>query len=240
MIYFASDVHLGLRQGNPAEREAAFLKWLKDIPHNGETVLWLLGDIWDFWYEYRDVVPKEGLRVVAELASIAESGAEVNFVPGNHDIWCFSYFEKLGIHKVEGPAEFEYGGKRFFVAHGDCLGPTRWSYRFMISVFRNRVCQALFSLLHPWLAFRFGTDWSEGNRKTHPKYVWKGEDEPLYKYAVEHNAAAEKKADVFVFGHLHVRASETLPDGSAMEVLDSWVESNPSGSTPFVVFGGER
>ena len=93
MIYFASDVHLGLKGSNPQEREDRFVNWLKSISWTSEDKLFLLGDIWDFWYEYKDVIPKEGIRVLAELINIMDAGSQVYFFPGNHDIWTFHFFE---------------------------------------------------------------------------------------------------------------------------------------------------
>ena len=94
-VYFTSDVHLGLGTADPAEREERFVRWLKSIQADAKA-LYLLGDIWDFWYEYRDVVPKEGARVLAQLINLMDNGVEVWFMPGNHDIWCYSFFESLG------------------------------------------------------------------------------------------------------------------------------------------------
>ena len=97
MNYFVSDVHLGLRGSNPQEREERFVNWLKELPRKKGDRLFLLGDIWDFWYEYKDVIPKEGIRVTAQLIDLMDNGIEIYFFPGNHDIWCFHFFEDLGL-----------------------------------------------------------------------------------------------------------------------------------------------
>ena len=232
-VYFTSDVHLGLATVDPAERENRFVGWLKNLPADTKA-LYLLGDIWDFWYEYRDVVPKEGSRVIAQLINLMDRGVEVWFMPGNHDIWCYSYFESLGMKKIGQPYYTDLGGKRFCLAHGDRLKDARAGYRFMLWIFNNRVLQALFSTLHPWFAFRFGTSWSKKSRYTHLPYEWKGSDEPLVRFA-EEEIAHGRTADYFVFGHYHIEAHQTLSDGSELLVMDTWLK----GGTPCLIFDGQ-
>ena len=228
-IYFASDVHLGLRRGDPSERERRFVDFLRGIDPESTAAVYLLGDIWDFWYEYRDVVPKGYVRLFAALTDLMDAGVEVVFCPGNHDIWCYSYFEELGMKVVRQPYLFEAGGKTFCIGHGDGLGPGQGRTRALGALFRNRVAQTLFSLLHPWLAFRLGLGWSGSNRRRHLPYFWKGTDEPLYKWA----SAFSGKVDFFVFGHFHCEADETLPSGARLLVADSWLERSP-----FILFDG--
>ncbi len=206
--YFTADVHLGLETGNPSERERRFVKWLKSISSDART-LYLLGDIWDFWYEWKDVIPKEGIRVVAALIDLMDEGVEVYFMPGNHDIWAFSFFESLGMHKIIQPYYTEIDGKRFCLAHGDGLYEPRRSYRLMLKVFHSRFCQSLFSALHPHTAIRLARHWSYGSRRTHMPYRWKGKDEPLVKF-VETEISQGRHADYYIFGHYHVGVHETL------------------------------
>jgi UDP-2,3-diacylglucosamine hydrolase len=228
-IYFVADIHLGLKAGDSAEREERFVRWLRGIRTPETKALWLLGDIWDFWYEYRDVVPKEGARVVSELIQMVSEGIEVYFIPGNHDIWCYSFFESLGIHKVQQPATLEADGRKFLVGHGDALGGVKWGYGLMLRIFHSRVCQVLFSTLHPWLAFRFGTDWSNSNRRKHGGYKFRGEAEPLYKFCVD------KQADFFIFGHFHDAVDMPLPSGGRLIVLKDWI----AGGEHYACFDGK-
>lgn len=221
-VYFVSDVHLGLNLKDPEGREARFVSWLKAIPREETQALYLLGDIWDFWYEYRDVVPREGARVVAQLIDLMDNGVKVFFFEGNHDMWSFSYFESLGMVKLHQPAFVEIGGETFCLGHGDGLGYTKKSYAFMLKVFHNRTAQALFSLLHPWLAYRFGLGWSNSNRRTHEPYHFRGADEPLYKYA--ESICAERHVDCFVFGHYHDSVDLQLPSGARLFVLKDWMD----------------
>lgn len=213
---------MGLEYRDPVERENRFVRFLKGIPVSETKAVYLLGDIWDFWYEYRDVVPRTGTRVIAELIRLMDGGVEVFFFEGNHDMWTFSYFQSLGIKKLFQPAMVEIGGKVFCLGHGDGLGGARWNYRLMLSVFHSRVARALFSTLHPWIAYRFGLGWSNSNRRTHKPYTFRREEEPLYKFAVA--KAAETHVDYFVFGHFHDRVDMSLPDGAKLIVLKDWMD----------------
>ena len=223
-VYFVSDVHLGLDVKDPAAREARFVSFLQGIQKDSTLALYLLGDIWDFWYEYRDVVPKGYVRVFAALLDLNDAGVKVYFFPGNHDIWCYSYFSSLGITVVrDQPQVVEIGGKVFCLGHGDGLGPGQCRYRFMNGIFKNRVAQRLFSTLHPWLAFRLGLGWSRRSRLAKGKpYVFKGPDEPLYKWASEFSSM--QHVDFFIFGHLHCPADLTLPSGARLVVMEDWMD----------------
>ncbi len=251
-IYFVADVHLGLKAGDPAERERRFVSWLKGLPVEETAALYLLGDIWDFWYEYRDVVPREGARVVAELIRLMDAGVDVVFFPGNHDIWCYSFFESLGIRKLEQPQYLQLGGKNFLLGHGDALGGAPFGYKLMLKIFHCRFLQRCFSTLHPWFAFRFGTDWSNSNRRKHGGYKFKGEDEPLYHFCLEYNrrtapagyirgSAPNRQDEVigidyFIFGHFHDSVDLTLPSGGRLVVLKDWI----AGGEHYACFDGDQ
>ena len=231
-IYFVSDVHLGLSSYDPAEREERFVSFLKSIPHDRTKALYLLGDIWDFWYEYRDVVPRIGARVVAEFVFLLDAGVEVWFCPGNHDVWSYSFFEELGLKRMQQPHVFEFAGKVFCVGHGDLLGGAKPGYRLLQSIFKNKFAQTLFGFLHPWIAFRFGLGWSCKNRKSHKEYHFRGEEEPLYKFAVA--ASEDAHVDYFVFGHYHDKVDLALPTGARLIVLKDWM----GGGMPHAFFNG--
>ena len=223
--FFVSDVHLGLQVGDPAGRERRFADFLQGLPEDTDA-LYLLGDIWDFWYEYRDVVPKGYIRVFSALQSLMDRGVKVYFFQGNHDVWTYSYFEELGMKRLEQPCLVEIGGKRFCLGHGDGLGPVPAGYRFLRGLFHNRVAQFLFSMLHPWIAFRFGNGWSRNNRLAHDQeYEFRGKDEPLYKFAEEFSARND--VDYFIFGHYHSSVDMTLPSGARLLVLKDWMRSSP-------------
>lgn len=223
--YFVSDVHLGLQVADPAGRERRFADFLSGLPEDTESV-YLLGDIWDFWYEYKHVVPKGYIRVFAALQGLMDRGVKVFFFQGNHDVWTYSYFEELGMVRLTQPAVVEIEGKKFCLGHGDGLGPVPFGYRFLRGLFHSRVAQFLFSLLHPWVAFGLGNGWSRSNRLAHDKaYAFRGADEPLYRFAVDY--ASRHDVDYFIFGHYHAEVDMTLPSGARFLVLKDWMKSSP-------------
>ncbi len=233
LVYFVSDVHLGLDVNDPAARERRFVAFLESIPKDKTRALYMLGDIWDFWYEYRDLVPKGYVRVFSALMALMDAGVEVFFFQGNHDIWCYHYFEDMGIRILQQPYLIEIGGKSFCLGHGDGLGPGDYSYKLMRWLFRNKLCQRLFSsLLHPTLAFKIGKGWSKGSRLArNEEYHFKGEEEPLYKFALKYSR--NTKVDYFIFGHFHTKVDMTLPTGARLLVLKDWVNNQSSN---FIVF----
>lgn len=214
-----SDVHLGLKVGDHAAREAAFVDFLRSINPADTEAVYLLGDIWDFWYEYRDVVPRGYVRVLGALAGLVDAGVKVYFFKGNHDLWAYSYFKELGIIPLEQPHVTEIGGKRFCLGHGDALGPGNRSYKFMKRIFSMKLAQVLFSSLHPWFAFRLGNGWSSSSRAEKPiAYDFKGTDEPLYVFCEKF----PEKVDYFIFGHYHSRVD--MPVGeSRLLMLGDWM-----------------
>lgn len=225
LTYFVSDVHLGLQVADPAAREARFVGFLRSLPEE-TAALYLLGDIWDFWYEYRDVVPKGYVKVLAAIQDLMDRGVEVYFLQGNHDVWTYSYFEEMGMKKLVQPALVEIDGRVFCIGHGDGLGPVPMGYRFLRWVFHNRVLQFLFSMLHPRIAFGLGNGWSKNNRLARNKeYVFRGEEEPLYKFASEFEK--ENKVDCFVFGHYHCDVAMKTPAGADFIILKDWMDGSP-------------
>ena len=233
LVYFVSDVHLGLDVADPSGREERFVRFLESIPNDRAKALYMLGDIWDFWYEYRDHVPKGYVKVFSALMGLMDAGVEVFFFQGNHDIWCYHYFSDMGIKILQQPYLMEFGGKVFCLGHGDGLGPGNLSYKLMRWLFRNRFCQKMFSsLIHPTLAFRIGTGWSKGSRLArNEEYHFKGEEEPLYKFALKYSR--NTKVDYFIFGHFHTRVDMKLPTGARLLVLRDWVNNQSSN---FIVF----
>lgn len=226
LTYFVADVHLGLDVQDPADRERRFVSFLKSIPADRTAALYLLGDVWDFWYEYRDVVPKGYARVFSALMDLMDAGVDVYFFQGNHDVWTYSYFEELGMKKLVQPACVTIGGKVFCLGHGDGLGPVPSGYRFLRRIFHCRLLQVLFSMLHPWIAFRLGNSWSKHNRLArHEEYVYKGASEPLTVFAERYSA--EHHVDYFIFGHYHSGISMKLSSGAEMFILKDWMNSSP-------------
>lgn len=238
LYYFVSDVHLGLDYKDPDGRERKFASFLQSLPPQTKK-LFLLGDIFDFWYEYRDVIPNRYTRVLGALASLADRGVEIHFFNGNHDIWTYRYFEKqLGfIMERTQPAVFELCGKRFCMGHGDGLDPEDKGYKLLKWLFTNRFAQVMFSALHPRWAFGFGYSWSRHNRLAKgEQYQFRGECEPLVKFAREFQAARgeQEKIDYFVFGHYHYNSHYELPCGGELFIMGEWIHHYD-----YLVFDGE-
>lgn len=230
--YFLSDVHLGLQVADPAARERRFADFLLSLPEDTEAV-YLLGDIWDFWYEYRDVVPKGYIRVFSALQQLMDRGVNVYFFTGNHDIWAYSYFEELGMKRLVQPCVVDIAGKKFCLGHGDGLGGAPLGYRIIRSIFHCRPLQVLFSTLHPWFAYRLGNTWSRHSRLSHnEEYMFKGEEEPLYRFASDFERS--HKVDHFIFGHYHTEVDMELPGGARLHILKDWMQGSP-----YICFDGE-
>lgn len=224
--YFVADVHLGLDVNSPQDRENRFVEFLRSIPAGQTCALYLLGDIWDFWYEYRDVVPKGYVRVFAALMDLMDAGVKVYFFQGNHDVWTYRYFEELGMRRLVQPCVVRIGDKDFCLGHGDGLGPVPAGYRFLRGVFHCRPLQFLFSMLHPRIAFGLGNSWSKGNRLArHEEYVFKGASEPLVQFSEEFSR--QHHVDYFIFGHYHCEVSMALSTGARLFVLKDWINSSP-------------
>ncbi|GHU99067.1 UDP-2,3-diacylglucosamine hydrolase [Bacteroidia bacterium] len=225
MYYFASDMHLGASAGGDTRaRERLLVEWLGQVAVDAEAVF-LLGDVFDFWFEYKEVVPKGFTRTLGKLSELADRGVEVHFFPGNHDMWTSGYLEQeCGVAVHRGTGIFELHGKRIFVAHGDDLGAGRkCGERFLSRFFRNRPAKWIFErAVHPDLALMFGHWWSRGSRKSHGEgYEFWGEREPLIRFA--RDFAARVPIDYFVFGHLHHKVDHPLGQGSRVILLGDWI-----------------
>ena len=207
MIYFASDIHLG--SGNAAEAkrsEQAFCRWLDHVASDAKAI-YLLGDIFDFWFEYQRVVPQGFVRVLGRLAELHDRGVEIVFYTGNHDMWCYNYLTReCGIRIEHRPAIESLYGKRIHLAHGDNLNiKGQPMLRLMNALFHSRLARKLFSwLIHPDLALRFGAWWSGKSRKSHrsewitPKHL-----DYLIEYAQKcHSEHGD--TDAYIFGHMHL------------------------------------
>src|SRR6201992_1140932 len=164
-LYFASDFHLGApNQASSREREARLVSWLDSIKADASEVF-LMGDVFDFWVEYRTVVPKGYIRFLGKLAELADRGIKIYFFKGNHDMWMFDYFEKeLSATIISNELVIERGGKKFFLHHGDGLGPGDASYKILKKIFRSPLCQWLFERVHPNLGIGIANYWSKNSR----------------------------------------------------------------------------
>jgi UDP-2,3-diacylglucosamine hydrolase len=226
-IYFVSDVHLGAPalKHNNRERERLFVKWL-DFIKTDVAALYLMGDIFDFWYEYKKVVPRGFTRVLGRLADMADHGIPIHFFTGNHDLWAFDYLPSeigLTVHRQELVTVIE--GKKFFLGHGDGLDPDDKGYLLLKKIFMNRRLQWFFSRLHPNFAFYLAHRWSESSRlsKIDRKEEFKVKNESMYKFA--QNFLETEWVDYFIFGHRHQMASEELKNGARFILLGDWISN---------------
>lgn len=237
MIYFASDFHLGLNgRLTSREREGQLVRWLEQIRHDA-TEIYLVGDLFDFWFEYTAVVPKGFVRFLGKLAQLRDEGIPIYVFTGNHDMWFFDYLtEELDIPVFREPIRRTIANSTFFIGHGDGLGPGDHGYKFLKKIFASRVCQWLFARLHPNFAFWLARFWSGKSRdgaKNRDHFRGK-EQEWLVQYA---NAILEKEeVDYFIFGHRHLPLKCVLKDGRSRYInLGDWIDHNS-----YAVFDGEE
>lgn len=223
-IYFASDFHLGSYPLEQSEnREKIIVRWLDFIKHDAKE-LFLVGDIFDFWFEYSTVVPKGYIRFLGKLAELADLGVKITLFKGNHDMWMFGYLEKeLGATIVSNELELQLNGKTFYIHHGDGLGPGDAKYKFLKKFFRSSFCQWLFARLHPNLGIGIATKWSKHSRLANnedEKFL--GEDkEWLIQYAKE--ILKDNHYDYFIFGHRHLPYQLHLGASSEIINLGEWI-----------------
>lgn len=225
-VYFLSDLHLGARYYSaPREAERRVVRFLDSIKEDAEAV-YLVGDVLDYWFEYRYAVPRGYVRFFGKLAELADSGVKITWMIGNHDIWIFDYLpSELGVEVVDGVLERTIQGKRCFITHGDGVGRMPRSFRFIRSMFRNKVCQKLYAGIHPRWSIPFAYGWSSKNRSGHPlTEPYKGpEVEPLMLFAAGH-AAAHPEIDYYIFGHRHVAVEERITARATAVVLGEWID----------------
>jgi UDP-2,3-diacylglucosamine hydrolase len=224
---FASDMHLGLYpQEKSFLREKRIVKWL-DEKKDEIQVLFLLGDVFDFWYEYKHVIPRGYTRFLGKLCELADLGVEIHFFTGNHDVWVFDYLPKeIGLTVHRESEEFQINNKNFLIGHGDDLNPKDYGYRILKSIFTNKFLQFLFSRLHPNLAIWFGLRWSKSSRYS------KGLAEEFMGENKEHQIVFAKKflnqkhVDFFIFGHRHIAMDYPLNENSRLINLGEWIQAN--------------
>ena len=218
-------MHLGLFPRDKSDiREKHFTHWLSQAKENAEAIF-LVGDIFDFWYEYKKVVPRGFIRFLGKIAEITDSGIPVHYFAGNHDIWVNDYLVKeAGVILHLEPYITSINGKIFYVAHGDGLGPGDFSYKILRKIFTNRIMQFLFSRIHPNLAFEFGHWWSKKSRYSKGLFEeFMGTDkEYLILYAQE--ILKKNPVDYFVFGHRHIPMEISIGNSKLVN-LGEWISA---------------
>ncbi len=226
-IYFASDFHLGVPSKEKSrQREAQLVQWLTTISADAKEV-YLLGDLFDFWYEYQTVVPKGFVRFQAKIAELCDAGIQVHIFIGNHDMWMFKYFEEeLGAKMHRKPLRVEFSGKQFLIGHGDGLGPGDGAYKIIKKVFANPLCIWLFKWIHPDIGVGLANFWSGRSRKSNEQadeQYFGDDNEWLLLYCKE--VVKTEKTDYFIFGHRHLAMDKDV-DGNARYInLGSWFKT---------------
>ena len=214
-IYFVSDLHLGVPAAtDSATRERDFIRWLDQIAPDAERIF-IIGDLFDFYFEYTTVVPKGYVRVLGALAYWRDRGVPIDFFIGNHDMWIFSYFEKeLGIPTHRHPIALTLHGKKCLIGHGDGLGPGDKGYKILKAIFASRICQWLFERIHPNLGIGIANYWSRQSRYANPdERTFHRSTEWLVQYAESY--IEQIPMDYLIFGHRHLPIDCTLSDGQS-------------------------
>lgn len=246
-IYFTSDHHFGIPdRARSLVREKRFVRWLEDKAESMEA-LYIMGDLFDFWHEYRHVVPRGYALVLGALAKITSAGIPVHYYRGNHDIWAYNYFkQELGFIMHRDPETVFLNGKKFYLAHGDGLGPGDHGYKFLKKVFENRINQWLFRQIHPDLAFRLAYFWSGQSRYANAEKERREKESGLHENTgwlynerlPLHASGILKKdpgIDYFVFGHWHLPLQLQLTAHCTYFNIGDWLHY-----FTYLVFDGEN
>lgn len=238
-VYFLSDAHLGswaIDHGRMHERR--LVRFLDSIKHKAGAV-YLLGDMFDFWYEHKYTVPKGYTRFLGKLSELTDMGVEVHFFTGNHDIWAYSYLEEeCGVIMHRKPITTDIYGKVFYLAHGDGLGDPDIKFKLLRRMFHNTICQRLFSAIHPRWSMWLGLTWAKHSRMKRingeePPYMGENK-EHLVLYAKQY-MKSHPNVDVFIFGHRHIELDLNLSKSVRMMILGDWISQ-----FTYVVFDGDH
>ncbi|MFT6500847.1 MAG: UDP-2,3-diacylglucosamine hydrolase [Crocinitomicaceae bacterium] len=224
-IYFASDFHLGAPDYESSlVREKKIVSWLNHIEKDAAEIF-LVGDIFDFWFEYKRAIPRGFARLQGKIADLTDKGIPVHVFTGNHDMWIFDYLPKeLGVKLYREPIEREFFGKKYFIGHGDGLGPGDKGYKFLKKVFANKFCQWCFARLHPnfgiWLADRSSKTSRAKSGDTDEKYHG-DENEWLFQFCLD--TLKTTHYDNFIFGHRHLPIEKKVGENSTYYNLGEWI-----------------
>ena len=224
-IYFASDFHLGVPDRESSLiREKKIIRWLNEASKDAKEI-WLLGDIFDFWFDYKKVVPRGFVRLLGKMAEIVDNGIPITIFTGNHDMWFFDYLPKeIGVTLFRKPVTRIWGNKKFFIGHGDGLGPGDKGYKFIKKVFSNKVCQWMFRWIHPDIGIGIADFFSGKSRASTGDYdkTYLGDDkEWLAIYA--RKVLKSEHYDYFIFGHRHLPIDIKVGENSRYINLGEWI-----------------
>lgn len=225
-IYFISDLHLGAAYiTDPRAHEMRIVRFLDSIAHDAAELI-MLGDVLDYWFEYRTVVPRGYVRFFGALARLADSGVKITWFIGNHDIWLFDYVrDEIGLRVVDGFEVRDINGLRFFLSHGDGVGKLPTAFRTMRALFRNRFCQRLYAAIHPRWTIPFAHAWSRHSRATGDTGSGQSHSsEPLVGFCNDYLTEVDPTVNYFIFGHHHVLVDQTLCNSTShMIIIGDWL-----------------
>ncbi len=224
-VFFASDFHLGAPDNESSKiREDKIIQWLAEIEDEAAAIF-LVGDIFDFWFEYDQVVPKGYIRFLGKISALRDKNIPICFFTGNHDLWMNNYFtEELGIPVHHHPIELQIENKKFLIGHGDGLGPGDKQYKVMKKFFTNKTLQWIFKWIHPDFGIRLAQKWSGSSRISNQlknEDVFQGEDEFLWQYC--RSIQENRHFDYYVFGHRHLPLDLPVGKSSRYFNLGEWV-----------------
>lgn len=224
-IYFASDFHLGTPNFNESLiRERKIVSWLNTVKKDASEI-YLMGDIFDFWFEYKYTVPKGFTRFLGTIAHIVDSGIPVHFFIGNHDMWMFDYLEKeLGVTIHRKQDIYKLGNKTFFLGHGDGLGPGDNKYKFLKKVFANPISHWFFARVHSNLSFMIANNWSKASRKKGKEpQIFLGEDKEWLISYCKRKLKEHQNIDFFLFGHRHLPITHKINESCTYINTGDWL-----------------
>jgi UDP-2,3-diacylglucosamine hydrolase len=236
-IYFASDLHLGMYPPEESrQREQLFVQWLDEI-RTDAAELWLLGDMFDYWFEYHKVVPRGYTRFLGKLAMLHDEGVKIHLITGNHDIWVFNYLpQEVGLELHRKEVIRTWNNHRFLLGHGDGLYSGDVSYRILQAIFKNRLLQWCYARLHPDGSTAFAQWMSKRSRKKHGTYgVFLGPDQEHQVQYARKKLLEDPGIEYFVFGHRHLAYEIGIGDRSRVICVGDWI-----GNFTYGVFNGER
>jgi UDP-2,3-diacylglucosamine hydrolase len=230
-IYFASDFHLGAPNHlESRKREDKIIRWLNTVSKDASDI-YLVGDVFDFWFEYKYTIPKGYVRFLGKLAELIDHGIKIHLFTGNHDMWMFDYLEKeIGVSIYRNLIEIEINGFKLLIGHGDGLGPGDNKYKVIKKFFANPICQWLFARVHPNLGFYIAQKWSKKSREKEIKgdHHFLGEEkEWLVQFCKE--KLKSKNINYFIFGHRHLPIEHELNKESKYINLGDWINHNTYG-----------
>lgn len=224
-IYFASDFHLGspnLEESH--KRERLIISWLNTIQEDAKSI-YLLGDIFDFWFEYKEVVPKGFVRVLGKLSQLTDNKINIYFIPGNHDMWIKDYLSKeIGLKIIDNNTIIEEQNIKLFISHGDGLENGDFSYKILKMVFKSKVCRWGFSLLHPNIGIKIAHLWSKKSRQKNKNNNYIKDHNLLIEYCQKQQKL--NPVDYYVVGHKHMPLEKTLDEKSKYICLGDWISHN--------------